>query len=267
MAVLVVDPETAEAAAALTRDSGTPGRRAHPRRNLRDRGDLPGPDDPAYVIYTSGSTGVPKGPGRARRPGRAEQPDPAGLDVTAADVWLAASSFSFDASVWEMWGALTTGARLVIADRVDLVDRERLARLVRREAVTVLFQTPGALYRLLPPYLRALDAGETSRIRYVVLGGEALSWSRLASLIADAPGLPTVFVNMYGITEGTIHVTIFRASAADVPRVREVPSACRCRRRAATSSTRTCGRPASTCPASCTAAARSWRAATWTTRS
>ncbi|MEU9508022.1 amino acid adenylation domain-containing protein [Micromonospora sp. NPDC048170] len=183
---------------------------------------FPGPGDQAYVIYTSGSTGVPKGV-MVGHGGLAalNDPTPAGLDITADDVWLAASSFSFDASVWEMWGALSTGGRLVIADQADLVDRQRLAALVHREGVTVVFQTPGALYRLLPPYLRLLGADEVSSIRYVVLGGEALSWSRVTSLVAGAPGLRAVFVNMYGITEGTIHVTLFEAPTADLAGVRE----------------------------------------------
>ncbi|OJF15090.1 non-ribosomal peptide synthetase [Couchioplanes caeruleus] len=182
----------------------------------------PGPRDQAYIIYTSGSTGVPKGVIVGHGGLNAlNTPTPAGLDLTDEDVWLAASSFSFDASVWEMWGALTTGGRLVIADQTDLVDRQRLAALVHREAVTVVFQTPGALYRLLPPYLRLLDPDEVSSIRYFVLGGEALSWSRVAALVSGAPGLRAVFVNMYGITEGTIHVTIHQAPAADLVRVKE----------------------------------------------
>ncbi|MDI5942373.1 non-ribosomal peptide synthetase, partial [Micromonospora sp. DH15] len=220
--IMLAEPGTADTAGALTAGRGI--RLADPH-TLDGAAEVPlaypAGDDPAYVIYTSGSTGVPKGVlvGHGGLDAL-NTPTPGGLDVTAADVWLAASSFSFDASVWEMWGALTTGGRLVIADQADLVDRERLAALVHREAVTAVFQTPGALYRLLPPYLRQLGGGR-SRLRYVVLGGEALSWARLTQLVGGAPQLDTVFVNMYGITEGTIHCTIFAAPAAELARVRE----------------------------------------------
>ncbi|MEU4380017.1 non-ribosomal peptide synthetase [Micromonospora echinofusca] len=221
--VMLVEAATADTAGALARGRDIRLADAHTLDGTSVVAPtFPGPGDQAYVIYTSGSTGVPKGVMVGHGGLDAlNDPTPAGLDVTADDVWLAASSFSFDASVWEMWGALSTGGRLVVADQADLVDRERLAALVRREGVTVLFQTPGALYRLLPPYLRLLDADEVSPIRYVVLGGEALSWSRVASLVAGAPGLRAVFVNMYGITEGTIHVTIFEAPTAELARVRE----------------------------------------------
>ncbi|MFI6164753.1 amino acid adenylation domain-containing protein [Micromonospora haikouensis] len=220
--IMLAEPGTADTAGALTAGRGI--RLADPH-TLDGAAEVPlaypAGDDPAYVIYTSGSTGVPKGVlvGHGGLDAL-NTPTPGGLDVTAADVWLAASSFSFDASVWEMWGALTTGGRLVIADQADLVDRERLAALVHREAVTAVFQTPGALYRLLPPYLRQLGGGR-SRLRYVVLGGEALSWARLTQLVGGAPQLDTVFVNMYGITEGTIHCTIFAAPTAELARVRE----------------------------------------------
>jgi amino acid adenylation domain-containing protein len=180
---------------------------------------FPAADDLAYVIYTSGSTGAPKGVMVGH--GGVDAlftPTPAGLDTTADDVWLCAHSFAFDFSVWELWGALTTGGRLVIADRPDLVDPARLAALVRDEGVTVLSQTPGSLYRMLPSYLDL--AGAAAPLRYVVLGGEALTWSRVAAITAATPGLRTEFVNMYGITEGTVHVTITRVPAAELASVR-----------------------------------------------
>ncbi|GAA4873184.1 amino acid adenylation domain-containing protein [Kitasatospora terrestris] len=181
---------------------------------------LPDPDDLAYLIYTSGSTGVPKGVMvRHRGLNALCDPTPAGLETGPGDRWLGAHSFSFDVSVWEMWGALSSGARLVVADQADLVDPARLARLAHTERITVLSLTPGALYRLLPPFFDTLGPGK-SPVRYVVLAGEALSWSRLASLV-DPERMPAVFVNMYGITEGTIHVTVAQAQAADLGEVRD----------------------------------------------
>jgi amino acid adenylation domain-containing protein len=181
---------------------------------------LPDQDDLAYIIYTSGSTGMPKGV-MVRHGGLNAlcDPSPAGLDVDNTDRWLGAHSFSFDVSVWEIWGALTSGGRLIIADQADLVDPHRLARLIHAEAVTVLSLTPGALYRVLPPFFALLDR-ERSSVRYVALAGEALSWSRVAALVVPER-LPAVFVNMYGITEGTIHVTIAQVPAAELGGVRE----------------------------------------------
>ncbi|WP_433528507.1 non-ribosomal peptide synthetase [Micromonospora sp. CA-263727] len=181
----------------------------------------PRPTDLAYVIYTSGSTGVPKGVMVAHDGlARLFQDDPCGLRVSATDVWLCVHSFSFDYSVWELWGALAFGARVVIATAEETRDPARLAALVQTEGVTVLNQTPGALYRLLPEVLPAA-ASAGSSLRYVFLGGEALSWSRLSDLLGDAEGIKAEFVNCYGITEGTVCVTEIAATAAGIPHLRE----------------------------------------------
>ncbi|AXO35402.1 non-ribosomal peptide synthetase [Micromonospora sp. B006] len=175
--------------------------------------------DLAYVIYTSGSTGVPKGV-MVRRSSvdLLFAASPGGLHVTAEDVWLCAHSFSFDFSVWEVWGALAYGGRVVLAERADLVDPARLAALVATERVTVLSQTPGALYRLLPALLDG-PSPQLAGLRYVVTGGEALSWPRLADLMSRAPESTARFVNMYGITEGTVHVTARHATVPELAAV------------------------------------------------
>jgi amino acid adenylation domain-containing protein len=219
-AVMLTEPGTAELAGQLTEAYGSTLLDVHTAAGSPVGEHDPEPDALAYIIYTSGSTGVPKGVMvRHRGLDALNDPCPAGLDVGADDRWLGAHSFSFDVSVWEMWGALTTGARLVIADQADLIDPDRLARLIHAQRVSVLSLTPGALYRVLPP-LHATLAEPRSTVRYVVLAGEALSWSRTASLV-DPERLPATFVNMYGITEGTIHVTITEVPAAELGPVRD----------------------------------------------
>jgi amino acid adenylation domain-containing protein len=218
--IMIMEADTVEMARQLAGPRGFALLEAHGADGESVARTFPDQDDLAYIIYTSGSTGVPKGVKVLHRGLNALcDPSPAGLEIDRTDRWLGAHSFSFDVSVWEMWGALSSGGRLIIADQADLVDPQRLARLIHAQEVTILSLTPGALYRVLPPFFDTLDR-DWSSVRYVVLAGEALSWSRVAKLV-DPERLPAVFVNMYGITEGTIHVTIVQVPAADLGQVRE----------------------------------------------
>ncbi|MEU7133061.1 amino acid adenylation domain-containing protein [Streptomyces sp. NPDC046261] len=162
------------------------------------------PDHPAYVIYTSGSTGRPKGvvvPHRnvVRLFTATEHWFGFGPD----DVWTLFHSYAFDFSVWELWGPLLYGGRLVVVPHAVSRSPEDFLTLLARERVTVLNQTPSAFYQL----MRADEerpSGELA-LRYVVFGGEALDLGRLAPWYARHP--EGVLVNMYGITETTVHVS------------------------------------------------------------
>ncbi|MGE0218363.1 amino acid adenylation domain-containing protein, partial [Mycolicibacterium sp.] len=162
------------------------------------------PDDAAYLIYTSGSTGTPKGVAVSHRNVAALFDGAAELfDFGAGDVWTMFHSAAFDFSVWEMWGALLHGGRLVIVDAAGTRDPDRFAALLAAQRVTVLNQTPSAFYPLIEADRRLKPA---LALRYVVFGGEALDPTRLAGWYArhsDGPAL----VNMYGITETCVHVS------------------------------------------------------------
>ncbi|GAA2973387.1 non-ribosomal peptide synthetase [Actinokineospora diospyrosa] len=175
------------------------------------------PDNPAYVIYTSGSTGTPKGVLVPHRTvDRLLSATDHWFGFGANDVWTLFHSYAFDFSVWELWGALLRGGTLVVVDHATSRSPEAFLELLERERVTVLNQTPSAFHQL--------DAADAARggvdlaLRYVIFGGEALEPRKLASWFErhadDAPRL----VNMYGITETTVHVTylpLTRASAAE----------------------------------------------------
>ncbi|ANY10562.1 non-ribosomal peptide synthetase [Pseudonocardia sp. HH130630-07] len=165
------------------------------------------PAQPAYVIYTSGSTGRPKG---------VEVPHTAVLDLVAAadrhydlstdDAWSLFHSIAFDVSVFEMWGALAHGARLVVPDQETVRSPEVFWELLRSERVTVLSQTPSAFDQL----AEAEPAGVGDALRYIVFAGEALEVRRLRPWYARHPEDAPRLVNMYGITETCVHTT-FRA--------------------------------------------------------
>ncbi|MFC9076531.1 amino acid adenylation domain-containing protein [Streptomyces sp. NPDC057062] len=165
-----------------------------------------GGDRAAYVIYTSGSTGTPKGVvvphGNVVRLFEAAR----GLFAfDGSDVWSWFHSFAFDFSVWEIWGALLHGGRLVVVPfEVSRSPMEFLG-LMARERVTVLNQTPSAFYQLMRADAEAPAAGLA--LRWVVFGGEALDTGRLGEWYARRGEHGPVLVNMYGITEITVHGT------------------------------------------------------------
>ncbi|MCX4650578.1 amino acid adenylation domain-containing protein [Streptomyces microflavus] len=169
-------------------------------------GPGPRPQDPAYVIYTSGSTGRPKGvvvPHSAvatllanTRPDMGFGPD---------DVWVQFHSFSFDFAVWELWGALAHGGELLVPEYGLTRSPVDFHRLVQERGVSVLNQTPSAFYQFIEADLHA-DRPATA-LRRIIFGGEALDLGRLRGWVErHGTGAPEL-VNMYGITETTVHVT------------------------------------------------------------
>ncbi|MFE0046797.1 amino acid adenylation domain-containing protein [Streptomyces albireticuli] len=164
-----------------------------------------GGDDLAYLIYTSGSTGRPKAVMIPHRNVvRLLRSTHAWFGFDERDVWSLFHSFAFDFSVWELWGALAHGGRLVVVPYWESRSPEAFYELLERERVTVLNQTPAAFRQLV-----AVDEerGADLALRTVVFGGDALDVDAVLRWFdrhgEDAP----LLVNMYGITETTVHVT------------------------------------------------------------
>ncbi|MEP9415083.1 amino acid adenylation domain-containing protein [Gordonia sp. VNQ95] len=165
--------------------------------------------DAAYLIYTSGSTGRPKGVVVTRDNLAAMLA--AALPVIGAapgDVWTWAHSPAFDFSVWEIFGALASGGRVVVVDTDTARDPRLFARLIDARGVTILSQTPSAFTGLTAPLLDISERHTTAMLaslRWVVFGGEALDVTALRDWHAAHPS--TGLLNMYGITETTVHLT------------------------------------------------------------
>ncbi len=187
----------------------------------QDRAVPPRPAHPAYVIYTSGSTGRPKGVVvQHRNVARLVAMTSGWVEAGPGDAWTLFHSYAFDFSVWEMWGALATGGRLVIVPYLVSRSAAEFRELLAAEQITVLSQTPAAFYQLMDTW----GDGAGLAVRYVIFGGEALDCARAARwarAVLDAP----VLVNMYGITETTVHVTghVVDTAAQDSPSVIGTP--------------------------------------------
>ncbi|WP_431236965.1 amino acid adenylation domain-containing protein [Mycolicibacterium aichiense] len=191
----VIDIETAGDA-----DSGVPG---------------PRPDDVAYIIYTSGTTGQPKGvPIPHRNVTRLLQTLDADMNLSE-HVWSQCHSLAFDFSVWEIWGALLYGGRLVVVPDAVVRSAEDFHALLAAEGVSVLSQTPSAFYALQAADDANREAGDHLKLEAVVFGGEALEPSRLRTWLEHHPQRPRL-INMYGITETTVHASFREIHAEDL---------------------------------------------------
>ncbi|MFD9078734.1 non-ribosomal peptide synthetase [Streptomyces erythrochromogenes] len=210
--VVLVAPEQRDRFTRLLAGAGVPARvlvqGERPPHTTGEPGPAPapGPHDPAYVIYTSGSTGRPKGvvvPHSGVVTLLANtRPD---MDFGPDDVWVQFHSYSFDFAVWELWGALVHGGELLVPEYALTRSPVDFHRLVRERAVTVLNQTPSAFYQFIEA---DRHAGEPlPALRRVVFGGETLDLGRLRGWVERHGTASPELVNMYGITETTVHVT------------------------------------------------------------
>ncbi|WP_025130131.1 non-ribosomal peptide synthetase [Pseudomonas sp. PH1b] len=189
----------------------------------RDNPEVPGltPAHLAYVIYTSGSTGLPKGVMvEHRNVTRLFAATRDWFDFNWRDVWALFHSFAFDFSVWEIWGALVHGGQLLVVPQALSRSPEACYALLCEASVSILNQTPSAFRSLIAAQ------GQSSlkhSLRQVIFGGEALEPGMLKPWYARVENVGTQLVNMYGITETTVHVTYRPLQAADAQLVGSSP--------------------------------------------
>jgi len=182
-------------------DTLPPASQKKPRKDLSH---ISQPGNLAYIIYTSGTTGQPKGT-------LVEHRNITGLmktgkslfDYNEQDAWSMYHSYCFDFSVWEMYGALLHGGRLVLVPFMITRDPRQYLEILRKEKITILNQTPAIFYHLVQE--ETMIPTKDLNIRVVIFGGEALTPGKLKPWKEKYPG--TRLINMYGITETTVHVT------------------------------------------------------------
>ena len=177
-------------------------------------------DDICYLIYTSGTTGQPKGCA-------VTQANLSNLflgtlsdfDFNIDDRWIMAHSYGFDFSTWEIWGALLNAAFLYIPERMEVKDSFKFYDLLLSEKISILNQTPKSFDNLM------LVGGESKsklyHVRYLIFGGDKLNIKKIGHWLEENPQLTAV--NMYGITETTVHVTFKKIAKENIPSARDIP--------------------------------------------
>jgi amino acid adenylation domain-containing protein len=189
-------------------------------KGLANPAVVAGGDDLAYMIYTSGSTGKPKGVMVTHRNVvRLLTKTDQWFHFNSDDVWTMFHSIAFDFSVWEIWGCLLTGGRLVIVPFAVSRSPRDFYDLLSAEKVTVLNQTPSAFFMLVQ---MEQNAGALPLyLRFVIFGGEALQYRKLAPWFERHGDTVPQLINMYGITETTVHVTYRAIQASEAESVEE----------------------------------------------
>ncbi|AFP36872.1 non-ribosomal peptide synthetase [Mycolicibacterium smegmatis] len=175
---------------------------------------VPAVDDIAYIIYTSGTTGTPKGVAVTHR-NVAQLLDTLGAQLELGQTWTQCHSLAFDYSVWEIWGPLLNGGRLLMVPDAVVRSPEDLHAMLVAEQVSMLSQTPSAFYALQTADALYPERGEQLKLQTVVFGGEALEPHRLSGWMHAHPGMPRM-INMYGITETTVHASFREIGEADL---------------------------------------------------
>lgn len=174
------------------------------------------PENLAYIIYTSGSTGTPKGVMVTHyNVVRLFQATEQWFDFNRHDVWTFFHSHAFDFSVWEIWGALLYGGKLIIISYLTSRSPELFYKVLCTEKVTILNQTPSAFRQLIRAEEALVSPGDLY-LRFVIFGGEALELQSLRPWFDRHGDQKPKLINMYGITETTVHVTYRPLSIDDM---------------------------------------------------
>ena len=166
------------------------------------------PQNLAYVIYTSGTTGKPKGVMQTHynfvRLLLTAQKQ---FNFSSQERWIFLHNYIFDFSVWELWGAFFKGGLLVIPDQIQTKDLKLVYQLCIDKKITVLNQTPEVFYQLLNFMIK--ENGDLTSLKYIIFGGDKLNYTKLQPWwsYSRINHLNTKLINMYGITETTIHVS------------------------------------------------------------
>ena len=170
-------------------------------------------EDAAYIIYTSGTTGKPKGAILSHENVFDLMYNTQPLfDFSEQDTWVMFHSYSFDFSVWEMYGALFFGGKLVLLPKEYTTDLKKFLDLLREKQVTILNQTPLSFSNVSLAEMKIQDA--LLKLRYIIFGGDKLIPTMLVPWKNKYPDV--TFVNMYGITETCVHVTYKNLSDVDI---------------------------------------------------
>lgn len=167
------------------------------------------PENLAYIIYTSGTTGMPKGVLiEHRNVINLLKSCYTKLNISENDNWLFFHSYCFDFSVWEIFGSLLSGGTLLLTQGENTKNVESLSALMKKFETTVFCQTPSSFYNFID------FAQKVPSLRYVIFGGEALNPSKLDVWAKENPEVD--LINMYGITETTVHVTFKKLDETDL---------------------------------------------------